>query len=98
MQKVIEGINQVKKIHDIRAKMDKLRAEEKGLVAEAKKHILQYGVLKVGGWVAELLVQHKRCPKWKDEFIKELGEAEAERVIGRTAPSVSEKLIVRNEA
>lgn len=97
MNKTENGKNQIKRLFQVRQKIQMLKDEEAELVENAKKHLKQYGTLKQDEWSAAIEITETRRPKWKEEFIKECGQEKADEVTANTPASKSEKVVIFKE-
>ena len=94
MKKTIGKENQIKKIYNIRKKIKELQAIEETLVNQAIEHIERYGSLIENKWQAVINIVEGKHPKWKEEYIKELGQQKADIVVVNTLASTCKKLTI----
>ena len=97
MIKILNGRNQIERLHALRVRIKKLQEIEGGMTKDALVHLKTYGSLKLGDWAAMVDVVETRRPKWKEEYVNECGEAKAEKIIANTEPSKCEKVVIFKE-
>lgn len=94
-----QDIAALKALRDDVKALEASLAEAKKAVAEAEVPFflalsVEGHILEPGRYAIAIKIDKRRNPKWREEFEQVLGKDAAEKVIERTEPSITRKLVI----
>ena len=90
-------LNALAELIEVRKELKKLEKQEEELVEGLTKYVKKHGSMTYKDLIASLETTSARYPKWKEEYIKDMGAEKASYIMEHTEPTVKEKLVVKTK-
>jgi flagellar motility protein MotE (MotC chaperone) len=90
-------LNALSELIEVRKELKKLEKQEEELVEGLTKYVKKHGSMTYKDLIASIETTSARYPKWKEEYIKDMGAEKAAYIMEHTEPTVKEKLVVKTK-